>query len=188
MSYSSLKRKTPLKAKSGFKPSDGFKKKEGGQTVKRQEKKPSCAKEKPREARKSERSSLTTHLDLVFSLYIRLRDAMDGGAARCISCGRVLPFSQIQCGHYFTRHNMSVRWDEDNCHAQCIECNCHKSGNIECYTPSLIAKIGQEAYDSLCSRARGERHWRGDELREMVRHYTEEARRLSREKGVDVKV
>lgn len=187
MAYSSLKRKTPLKAKSGFKPRAPFKT-TSGQLPRTGEKKPTEGKEKPKSAKKSTRSSITTHLDIVFSLYIRLRDAMTGGRVRCISCGRVFPFEQIQCGHYFTRHNMSVRWDDENCHAQCVECNCHKSGNLDGYTPNLVKKIGQEAYDALCVRAREARKWSGEELREMTRHYTDEVRRLSKEKAINVKL
>lgn len=188
MAYSSLKRKTPLKAKGGLKPSCGFKKKPAEQQPARTEKKPQRARKSPSVPRRSERSSLETHLDIVFSLYIRLRDAMDGGRTRCISCGNVFPFEKIQAGHYFTRHNMSVRWDVDNVHSQCFMCNCHESGNIESYTPRLVAKIGQERYDALCARAREARKWSGDELRDMIRLYTKEARRLSKEKGINVKI
>ena len=187
MAYSSLKRKTPLKAKSGFKPRKPFLGR-AGQLSRTGDKKPTEGTERPRKARKSTKSSVETHLDIVFSLYIRLRDAMSGGMTRCISCGRAFPFERVQCGHYFTRHNMSVRWDEENCHAQCVECNCFKSGNIDGYTPALIAKIGQDAYDALCERARKERKWSGDELRRLVRHYTAEVKRLSKEKEINVKL
>ena len=184
MAYSTLKRKTPLRAKTGFKPAGGFKGKAAGRQ-------PDGTGEKPargRKAAKTELSGLVTRLDAVFSLYIRLRDAMPNGTVRCISCGGVFPFAQIQCGHYFTRHNMSVRWDERNCHAQCVECNCHKSGNIAGYTPRLVSKIGREAYDALCVSAHGMRKWGGDELKAMIRHYTAEARLLAREKGMEVRI
>lgn len=115
MAYSTLKRKTPLTAKGGFKPRGGFVRKQTEQVPKKGDKRASAGKEKPKTARKTGKSSLTTHLDIVFSLFIRLRDAMDGGMTRCISCGRLFPFFAVQCGHYFTRHNLSVRWDEQNC-------------------------------------------------------------------------
>lgn len=188
MAYSTLKRKTPLKAKSGFKAHRPSDRKPDWQTPKSVREKATGRKEKANTAKRSTKSSLETHLDIVFSLYIRLRDAMDGGMTRCISCGRLFPFERMQCGHYLTRHNLSVRWDEENCSSQCVECNCHKAGNIEGYTPSLIAKIGQSAYDALCVRARTARKWSGDELRAMIHRFTDEARRLSKEKGIKVKI
>lgn len=188
MAYSSLKRKTPLRSKGGFKPRVPLHEEHDGCLPPQGDRSASKAKERPAAARKSSRSSLETHLDIVFSLFIRLRDAMDGGMSRCVSCGRLFPFEQIQCGHYFTRHNRSVRWDEHNCSSQCAECNCNKRGNLEAYTPNLIAKIGREAFDALCVRAREERKWSGEELRSMIKHYKAEVRRLSKEKGIIVKI
>ena len=59
-------------------------------------------------------------LDEVFSLYIRLRDRIPNtDSFRCISCGRILPFEQADCGHYINRQHMSLRFSEVNCNAQC---------------------------------------------------------------------
>lgn len=177
MSYSSLKRKTPLRSR--------------GKLSRKQplERKPQSERRSTERApRKSGKSSLETHLDIVFSIFIRLRDAMDGGMTRCISCGRVLPFSQMQCGHFFSRSNLSTRWDELNCNAECARCNCFDDKHLVGYERNLVAKIGQGRFDELSARARGMRKWGGDELREMIRHYTAEARRLSKEKGISVRI
>lgn len=183
-----MKRKTPLRPKGGFKPrqpqgrgAEGLQSDRGGEC-------PTERAEKAKTAKKRPKTSLETHLDIVFSLYIRLRDAMDGGMTRCISCGRVFPFSQIQCGHYFGRANMSTRWDERNCNAECVRCNCFDGNHLEGYERNLVAKIGSEEYEDLCAQAHGMRKWSGCELREMIRHYTAEARRLSRDKGISVRI
>lgn len=184
MNGSTLKRKTPLIAKSGFKARTGFKKSLPSQH-------PTKRTEKPLRAHKvatNDRSSMETHLDIVFSLYIRLRDAMPGGMTRCISCGKILPFGQMQCGHYHTRHSRSVRWDERNCNAECSFDNCNNPSHLEGYRRNLIAKIGQEAFDELNVLAHQSRKWSGDELRDMIVHYTDEVRRLSKEKGINVKI
>ena len=81
-----------------------------------------------------------------------------------------------------------LRWDEQNCNVQCVECNCTKSGNLEAYRPSLIKKIGLDAFEALCERAHKERKWSGEELKDMIRHYTAEVRRLSKEKGISVRI
>jgi hypothetical protein len=36
----------------------------------------------------------------------------------------------------------ALRFDEDNCHRQCVPCNQHKSGNAIEYRIGLVARIG----------------------------------------------
>lgn len=117
------------------------------------------------------KQTITEQLDLVFSKYIRLRDSGLNGYTVCISCGKTFFFDQMQCGHYFTRRHMSTRWDEDNCHSQCVFCNCHEHGNLEGYKPNLIEKIGQERYDALCERVKETKQWSDDEIKEMIKRY-----------------
>ena len=188
MKRTPLKRKTPLRAKTEFKPRIAPINAKAVKVHDKAGEKPTAGNETPKKAKQQTRSSLETHLDIVFSLYIRLRDAMPSGRVRCISCGRTFPFSVIQAGHFYTRHNKSVRWDEQNVNAQCPTCNCDKHGNIEAYRPALIAKIGQQQYDDLCTRAHKSRKWSGDELRDMIRHYTAEVKRISREKGIQTRI
>lgn len=66
--------------------------------------------------------NLVAKLDRVFALYIRLRDAMPNGYIRCISCGRIKPFEEVDCGHFHSRIHMATRFDEDNCHGECHYC------------------------------------------------------------------
>lgn len=69
-------------------------------------------------------ASLTKKLDAIFSQFIRLRDSQPFGyrAFRCISCGQVKPFDQMDCGHFISRTHMSTRFDENNCHGECRAC------------------------------------------------------------------
>lgn len=68
------------------------------------------------------KTDYTAKLDKVFSEYIRMRDVMPNGLFRCISCGKIKPYSQADCGHYHSRKHMATRFDEDNCHAECSYC------------------------------------------------------------------
>lgn len=91
--------------------------------------------------------------------YVRKRDSINEfGDFICISCNRLKPKNQCNAGHYFSRGNYgSVRFNLDNIHAQCIQCNLHLSGNLIEYQKHLIKKIGQERYDQLDQMA----HFRG---------------------------
>ncbi|MGK9173373.1 recombination protein NinG [Yokenella regensburgei] len=80
-----------------------------------------------------------------FNDFIRYRDRN----LPCISCDRHHD-GQYHAGHYRTTGaNPELRFDEDNCHKQCSVCNNHLSGNLTAYRPALMAKIGQERFDTL---------------------------------------
>lgn len=89
--------------------------------------------------------------DAAFSLFIRTRDSQPyaGRAFRCISCGRVLPIGQADCGHYVNRQHMATRFSELNCNAQCRHCNRFDEGNAQGYRRGLALKIGEEKVEML---------------------------------------
>ena len=76
-----------------------------------------------------------------FNAFIRARDA----TLPCISCGRFHDGS-YDAGHYRSvGAQPALRFDETNCHKQCVPCNQHKGGNVVEYRIRLLAKIGPEA-------------------------------------------
>ena len=83
-------------------------------------------------------------LQKVFNAYIRARDK----GKPCISCG-----CQVESGHashmFSVGGNPNVRFNEDNCHLSCIECNLHKHGNLVEYTLRLPERIGKERFEKL---------------------------------------
>ncbi|ELM3659695.1 recombination protein NinG [Edwardsiella piscicida] len=108
-----------------------------------------------------------------FNEYIRERDKDQP----CISCGRYHA-GQWHAGHYRTTGaNPELRFDEFNCHKQCAPCNNHLSGNIENYTPNLIAKIGRARFDSLMSHHEP-RKWTREELEEIAAKYRRKTKEL----------
>ena len=119
---------------------------------------------------KSRLSTLTRKLDEIFSLYIRARDSKDGHF-RCISCGRILPYEQADCGHYFSRTHKNTRWDEENANSECRKCNRYCSDHLEGYRIHLIEKIGQRNFDLLSVRAHQIRKWSEFELEELIKYY-----------------
>lgn len=133
---------------------------------------------------KNSRAKLVEKLDNVFSMFIRLRDMLPGGAFKCISCGRVLPFDQADCGHYINRKHMSLRFSEKNCNAQCRSCNRFDEGNIQGYRRGLIAKYGEPIVIWLEATKNEENKISEFELKAMIDNYKKEVKRLKKEKGV----
>lgn len=79
----------------------------------------------------------------IFNTWIRLRDHDQP----CISCGRP---TSLQAGHFHSagKHN-HLRFNEDNVHGQCLQCNYFLSGNLIKYRKNLEKKIGSERLEKL---------------------------------------
>ena len=78
-----------------------------------------------------------------FNRFIRLRDQWKP----CISCGN---YRELQAGHFYSAGNYSaLKFNEDNVHGQCKQCNYFLSGNLTEYEKSLRLRIGNERVDKL---------------------------------------
>lgn len=133
---------------------------------------------------KSKSNSLRNKLDTVFSEFIRLRDSREDGTFICISCGRLLPYEQADCGHYINRKHMSTRFSEKNCNAQCRSCNRFDEGNIQGYRRGLIAKYGEPIVLILELSKNQINKLSEFEYKAMIDHYRKEVKRLKKEKGI----
>lgn len=87
---------------------------------------------------------LKKKLDKVFSLFIRRRDRFV-----CFTCHKAGDMKSIQCGHYISRTFTATRWDEVNCHAQCVACNVFRGGNMAVYALNLTGKYGAKVLAEL---------------------------------------
>lgn len=123
-------------------------------------------------------------LDRIFSEYIRLRDSRPFGykAFRCISCGQVKPYEEMDCGHFVGRTHMATRFDEENCNGECRSCNRFSSDHMIYYQRNLEKKIGADRVDLLIARGRGTKKWTAWELEILTKHYEEEVKRMKSEK------
>lgn len=130
--------------------------------------------------RKLSTAALVRKLDKVFSLYIRLRDsaAYNFKYFRCISCGQIKPFEQMDCGHFISRTHMATRFDEENAHGECRFCNRFSADHIIAYQRNLEAKIGKDRVDMLLVRGRMTKKWSAFELQLLIKHYQQEVDKM----------
>ncbi|USW94191.1 recombination protein NinG [Pseudomonas proteolytica] len=115
-----------------------------------------------------------------FNEYIRTRDQVAGHL--CISSGKALDWSgnAVDAGHYRSVGSAPhLRFDERNCHAQSKQDNRFLSGNAVDYRIGLIARIGQEAVDSLESD-QSVRKYTVDEIKAIKATYRAKTRELKR--------
>jgi hypothetical protein len=99
--------------------------------------------------KKTSKKSLIKELDTLFSYFVRQRDADENGYIRCISCGGFRKWKYSDCGHFISRNHKALRFNEQNCNAQCKNCNGRLKGNLLEYRKGLIIKIGLKAVESL---------------------------------------
>jgi hypothetical protein len=85
----------------------------------------------------------------MFSLYIRTRDCLlttrrqDTG--KCVTCGQVFHFKDLQAGHAIGGRNNSILFDEELVNAQCRSCNLF-GGKYAEYSVWFINKYGLERW------------------------------------------
>jgi uncharacterized CHY-type Zn-finger protein len=60
----------------------------------------------------------------------------------------------LHCAHFHSRVNKSVRFDSENCDALCFECHDYFDHHPIHYRDWKVARLGQERFDALASRAR----------------------------------
>ena len=99
------------------------------------------------------RQRLIKALDRVFSKYIRLRDSIVGYSV-CITCGKRIPWKELDCGHYIGRRYFATRWDEKNCAAQCKRCNNWGEGEKPIFREKLVEKYGEAEIVRMETRAK----------------------------------
>lgn len=141
-----------------------------------------CA-NKPKRKRRTT-PNYVADMDKVFQYYVRLRDAMPGGYTKCISCGKIKSFDQMQGGHYMSRRHMSIRWNELNVNAECSYCNGMDGDHLIGYRKNLIKKIGEGKVEWLEGIRHEVKHWCDFELKIMIKHYCQEAVNLSSSKKI----
>ena len=101
----------------------------------------------------TERAGLIRRADRLFSIFIRTRHAKNG-LARCVTCGIIDNYKNMDAGHFIARRFMAVRYDPTNVHVQCQRCNRHLGGNLKNYEAYMIGKYGREYIEELRTKAR----------------------------------
>jgi len=77
----------------------------------------------------------------------------------------------IHAGHYRSvGAHPELRFEPDNCHAQCAQCNNFMSGNLLNYRANLLNKIGQERVEWLEGPHKKSK-LSIPELKELLAHY-----------------
>ena len=124
--------------------------------------------------------------DKWFSRYVRVRDSDSKGFARCITCGKVKEWKAMDCGHFQSRRYLLTRYEEQNAHAQCQECNHWNSGEQYKHGIEIDARYGKGAAKELEKTARGMQKLTKEDVMELAREFKKMAEDIAKEKGLNV--
>lgn len=129
-------------------------------------------------------SVLTSKLDKIFSIYIRLKYADDQGNVKCFTCDNVHHYKAIQNGHFQSRRYMSTRFHVNNCRPQCYACNVGLHGQQYIFGANLDRQIGSGTAESMILLSKQQKKFSTDEFKELIAHYTLEVDNLKLQKGI----
>lgn len=87
--------------------------------------------------------------DRMFSIYIRLKNRDEHWRCKCVTCGSVMHWKDIQNWHYRSRGCNKYRFSEINCHPQCKGCNLMLSGNYRNYYLYMVDRYGEDVERKL---------------------------------------
>lgn len=104
---------------------------------------------------KAKLSTLQDKADKAMSVYIRMKYADEHGYVKCVSCGRIFRWQEVDMGHFIPKsRGASVRWVEENCHPECQGCNRFSHSHLIGYTLFMIDTYGREKIEELEQLAR----------------------------------
>lgn len=144
---------------------------------------------KRRKRKKTKFERQTARLDTYFSQFVRLSDMNSEGFCKCVSCGKLKPWSggKTHAGHFIGKHrsmNFRVRWDLKNVHCQCYNCNANLEGNKYEYAVFLLRKYGRAIINEL--KIKASKSFNPDifKIEDKINYYRETVKALKIEKGV----
>ena len=122
-------------------------------------------------------SQLIKQLQPIFNKFIRLRDK----GKPCISCNQHK--EDMQAGHFFAVGGYSgLRFDEDNCHSECVKDNNFNESHLIGYGDNLLLRIGKDRLRALKMRSQAYKRegvkWSRIDLREKIEYYKEKVKEL----------
>ena len=94
--------------------------------------------------------------------------AKDGDNWTCFTCGAKGEGKFIHAGHFISRNHQSTYYDLRNIHAQCINCNFWKGGELGIYAQKLIKLLGIKGFDNLVETGQKQKRWELNQINKLI--------------------
>lgn len=107
----------------------------------------------------------------VFSQWIRLKDADEGGTVQCYTCGCLMHWKESHAGHAIPGRHNAVLFDEDIVKTQCPKDNLFGGGMYHVFATKLIKEHGMEWWEAKLAGAKQVVKWTAADLEEKLQFY-----------------
>lgn len=124
--------------------------------------------------------TLVKDLDIIFSRYIRLKDADLYGCIECYCCGAKVKWTMSDASHFIPRGHMYTRFNEMNVKPCCQPCNRNLHGNLAAFAQHL-ERDNPGSVEILQEHSRTIYHYSKDELRQMIGEYDRKLKQVQKE-------
>jgi hypothetical protein len=129
----------------------------------------------PHKVKQPSKSTIKLKAWYSFSKFIRTRDCIrttgTADKGKCITCGEVFNFKDLQAGHFIPgRHNSNL-FSERGVHAQCRSCNIWNHGRPLEYRRAIIELYGDGADELLEEEAKRIKKYSIEDLQDMAVEY-----------------
>lgn len=100
---------------------------------------------------KTKKYKLSTERNKALSMFQKIRKLQDSsdGYVKCISCGKFIPVSEADGGHFIPRQYRATELMPTNVNAQCRTCNRFDYGNQIGYEEGLTERYGIKETERL---------------------------------------
>lgn len=88
--------------------------------------------------KKSDLKKLKEKTWSIFSKYIRLKYSDNNGNCKCVTCGKIKNWKEMQAGHFVPSRCNAVLFNEKIVFPQCVGCNVMLNGNYHAYFRFMI--------------------------------------------------
>ena len=115
---------------------------------------------------------------------VRLKAADDNGYARCVTCGKVEPWQDLQGGHFISRTYTAHKCLEENIHPQCAYCNGFSQTSLIAYTKFMYDTYGVSFVDRLMATKNDITKYTRPEIMCIIEDLKSYEKQVRREKGL----
>lgn len=114
---------------------------------------------------------------------VRMKAADENGYAKCVTCGRVEHWKNMDGGHYVSRTYTRHKLLEENIHPQCKGCNRFGHKVHDDYAKFMRETYGDDFVDELTATKRDTMKWTRVEILDHIQALKEYEKEIIKYKG-----
>jgi len=129
-------------------------------------------------------ASLVNDAAMILQRIVRLKAADDNGYARCVTCGKVDHYTNMDGGHWIPRSYTAHKLTEENLACQCKGCNGYGGGRYHEFTVHMIDMYGREWVDHMIATKADTRKYTRTEIMDKIAQFKQYEQEIRQAKGL----